>query len=758
MSKICPECHKEYESGKFCLECGAKLVEAKVALFCPNCQITFSSGKFCPECGTKLIETAVAEKKESSVSSKPTPLPESGTICPACGFPNEVGANICSACGYPFHQEDLSLSKSSESEEVPTAELDAESILSKYRDETGDMRDLSDEEWETAFDEISAVAANGNPEAQYFLASFYLFSGRVPNDFDKAYTLIKNAEKAGLKRAGAALGLFYAYGIKVNQDIDEAIKRLQDAKDNPEVCATLGDIYIDFTGEFDKALECYQYAASKEHKDGYCGLGIMYKKGLGVPQDYTKAYEYFNLAAAHGDAKAECEIGLMYLNGLGTSQDYQQAIFWFTEASNHGYTAAYNALAYMYMNGTGVDKDYEKSCDLFKKSAEFENVEAMTELGNYYSTILFDPKKSFEWTKKAADRGYPEALWNLGDCYENGIGVKENHKEAERYHQMAKDAGYNLSPSESKEDITPLDEALAALQNQDYDSAASILKNLANNGDAEAQFELAKCYQNGTGVKKNTSVAASWFNKSAESGFVPAYYALGQRNEMGIGIMPNQEQAAKWYRKAAEQGHADAQFRLGLMYDEGRGITQNGKKATDFIKSAAENGSQEAKDYIKSLKNKPSASINKVRIEKDIMFSSTRRGLRVHVDFGVSNLKGKEFNCSINFLYDRRPKPSPVCVYSSDPPELNVDGALVVGANDTAQFESTNCEDWTFEVPYYLLCNRDSKGTWPIIARIVIWDISGKKPKELKSFDKHFLIKYSKKLFGDSTYEVVICK
>lgn len=175
MSMICPECHQKYESGKFCPECGAKLVEAKVALFCPNCQITLPSGKFCPECGTKLIETAVAEEKESSVSSKPTPLPESGTICPACGFPNEVGANICSACGYPFHQEDLSLSKPSESKEIPTAELDAESILSKYRDETGDMRYLSDEEWETAFDEISAVAANGNPEAQYFLASFYFF-------------------------------------------------------------------------------------------------------------------------------------------------------------------------------------------------------------------------------------------------------------------------------------------------------------------------------------------------------------------------------------------------------------------------------------------------------------------------------------------------------------------------------------------------------------------------------------------------------
>lgn len=758
MSKICPECLKEYESGNFCLECGAKLVDAKVALFCPNCQIIVPSGKFCPECGTKLIEKAIVDECIPETKPESTSEPASEIVCPACGFPNEGGASICAACGYPLQEEEASHPNSPRSGEIPSIDFDPETILSKYRDESGDIRDLSDEEWENAFEEITAVANTGNPEAQYFLASFYCFSGKLPNDFDKAYELLRNAEKAGIKRAGAILGIFYAYGIKVKQNINEAIKRLQGVKDNPEACSMLGDIYYDFTGEIDKARECYEYAASKEDRGGYSGLGKMYKDGVGVPQDYSKAYEYFNLAAAHGDPAAEYEIGLMFLNGLGTSQDYQQAIFWFTESSNHGHAVAYNALAFMYLNGDGVEQDNEKACELFKKSAALENVEAMAELGNYYSSVLFDPKKAFEWTKKAADQGYPEALWNLGDCYEHGIGVKENKKEAEKYHQMAREAGFDLLPSEPQVEITPLDEALAAIENQDYETAVAILRNLANGGNPEAQFELAKCYQSGTGVKKNTSVAASWLNKSAESGYAPAYYALGQRNEMGIDITPNQEQAAKWYRKAAEQGLADAQFRLGLMYDEGRGITQNGKKATDLIKSAAENGSQEAKDYLKSLKDKPSASINKVRFERDIMYSSTRRGLRVHVDFAISNMKDKEFNCSINFLYDWGAKPDPVTVDYNDPQELSADGALVVGESATSQFKDTNCEDWKFDVPYYILCNHDCKGTWPIIARIIIWDMSGKNPKELKTVDKRFSITYSKKLFSDPTYEVVIGK
>ena len=49
----CPECKQEYE-GKFCPECGTKLIE-RVVKICPNCGVE-REGKFCPECGTKLVE------------------------------------------------------------------------------------------------------------------------------------------------------------------------------------------------------------------------------------------------------------------------------------------------------------------------------------------------------------------------------------------------------------------------------------------------------------------------------------------------------------------------------------------------------------------------------------------------------------------------------------------------------------------------------------------------------------------------------
>lgn len=56
MKLICPDCGRQYETGKFCSECGGKLQEVTPELVCPSCGYKAKSGKFCPECGTKLTE------------------------------------------------------------------------------------------------------------------------------------------------------------------------------------------------------------------------------------------------------------------------------------------------------------------------------------------------------------------------------------------------------------------------------------------------------------------------------------------------------------------------------------------------------------------------------------------------------------------------------------------------------------------------------------------------------------------------------
>jgi TPR repeat protein len=44
--------------------------------------------------------------------------------------------------------------------------------------------------------------------------------------------------------------------------------------------------------------------------------------------------------------------------------------------------------------------------------------------------------------KKAADGGYRAAIFALGECYENGIGVEKNQNLAKQYFTNAANQGY----------------------------------------------------------------------------------------------------------------------------------------------------------------------------------------------------------------------------------------------------------------------------------------------------------------------------
>lgn len=50
---------------------------------------------------------------------------------------------------------------------------------------------------------------------------------------------------------------------------------------------------------------------------------------------------------------------------------------------------------------------------------------------------------------------------------------------------------------------------------------------LANNGSANAQFNLGVMYANGEGVEKNVAEAASWYQKAAFQGDYRSQYNLG---------------------------------------------------------------------------------------------------------------------------------------------------------------------------------------------------------------------------------------
>ena len=534
MKLVCRQCGIHYEKGKFCLECGSPLEEVQVqkVLYCANCQMVVESGKFCPECGTKLEEREV--EVSTSTNSK------SHTVA-------------------AMEIETVSTNISSGDEEIET-------ILSKYRDEYGAMRTLNTEEYAVAAEELQKCVDKGNVEAMCFLADLYMDGHGVPKDETVAYNLLRKAEDLGSEYAKANMAIFYLNGMIVQQDVDEALERLNRGYkelQHPGLAGLLAYFYYNM-GDYKAALKYATESAEKNEKWGLTVLGGIYLDGHGVEVDEAKAFDCYMQAASMGDEMALTQLGMMYVEGRGVEQDPTQGYFWLNESAQKGHNEGMYALAFCYKDGFGVEQDVEKAAEWFKKSAEAGYVDAMLELANYYRESLIDYDKAKYWLNQAAEQGNAEAMnqlgvfysdtmcddtsavkWykkaveldepnafrNLALCYRDGKGVKKNEKKALELLAQAEKMGIE-DAQELIKGMTKYDgddivnNANAHYEKKQYDEALAMYQDAAQYGNPKALYNIGLCYLYGFGVKKNVANAIEYFIEASHRAFPVAFQTL----------------------------------------------------------------------------------------------------------------------------------------------------------------------------------------------------------------------------------------
>lgn len=166
---------------------------------------------------------------------------------------------------------------------------------------------------------------------------------------------------------------------------------------------------------------------------------------------YTKELE---LSADQGDVKSKYKIALCYRLGKGVPVDFKKAWEAFTDCraglerlSEEGDLEATKMLADYFAYGRGKDgTDYVKARGLY-----------------YVASIKNDP----------------EALFKLGEIYENGWGTNKDNQQAELYYQKASDTGY--APG-------CLRLAQILIAKKDRDSFVHGFKLLEGNSEAGKQF------------------------------------------------------------------------------------------------------------------------------------------------------------------------------------------------------------------------------------------------------------------------------
>ena len=65
----------------------------------------------------------------------------------------------------------------------------------------------------------------------------------------------------------------------------------------------------------------------------------------------------------------------------------------------------------------------------------------------------------------------------------------------------------------------------------------------------------------------NKPLAVYWWSKAAEQGDADAQYNLGRAYWLGDGVSEDKPQAVYWWSKAAEHGNADAIELLKVYYE-----------------------------------------------------------------------------------------------------------------------------------------------------------------------------------------------
>jgi len=83
---------------------------------------------------------------------------------------------------------------------------------------------------------------------------------------------------------------------------------------------------------------------------------------------------------------------------------------------------------------------------------------------------------------------------------------------------------------------------------------------------------VGDCYEIGSGVGRNYTMAMTWYQSAAENGDAMGHYNVAALYEAGKGVDRDYAEALVWYRKAAGMGDAASMRSIARIYREGLGV------------------------------------------------------------------------------------------------------------------------------------------------------------------------------------------
>lgn len=289
---------------------------------------------------------------------------------------------------------------------------------------------------------------------------------------------------------------------------------------------------------------------------------------------------------------------------------------------------------------------------LLVKKARAGDADAQAFMGRCYywgeKGVKVNDAEAYRWIQKSVQKKSPYGYFHLAQFYLNGTIVSKNLQKSDFYFDKAITVIKKLAEEGSATaqyymgeyyEEESRDKALfwyekAAIQGYadaqyktgicckflDKQKAFEWFKKAADQNHIQAIFEIGNYYYEGDIVNKSKEEAFNWFRKSAEQGYGIAEYRIGSCYEDGNGIEKNLNLAIFWYKKAAEQEVYGALLKLGHFYRDGYGVDRNYDTAIKYLSKAAEEDDEQAYKDLKAMQRKGKAYFQKLpkRCKEDI--------------------------------------------------------------------------------------------------------------------------------------------
>lgn len=139
-------------------------------------------------------------------------------------------------------------------------------------------------------------------------------------------------------------------------------------------------------------------------------------------------------------------------------------------------------------------------------------------------------------------------------------------------------------------------------------------------GDATAQLELGRAYEDGKGVPQDEAKAVEWFRKAAEQGNAAAQNSLGVMYAHGRGVERNREEAVRWYRKAAKNGLSEGLYNVSISYFNGEGVNEDLALAYAYMLIAQSKGDPEAAEALQHISDELHGRVEPAKLKLAVMY------------------------------------------------------------------------------------------------------------------------------------------